>query len=337
MRLRTSDIDGPGITRTRCGRGFRYTDPSGRALDDPRDKERVRGLVIPPAWRDVWICPWPNGHVQAVGTDAAGRRQYLYHPRFREQQEASKHDHVLKVASVLPDLRSEVAGSLAGRGLTRERVLSCAVRLLDLGFFRVGNETYRRANGTYGLTTLLKEHATCAKDEVCFTYPAKYSKTQTRALVDEPACRALRSLLRRRGGGPRLFAYRDAGTWHDLRAEDLNAYLRDHTGADITAKDFRTWHATVLASVALAVSWRVTGDSKAARKRAITRAVKEVSGYLGNTPAVCRASYINPRVVELFEEGRTIAPDLDRLGDGAVFGRPATQGPIEEAVLRLLA
>ncbi len=336
MRLRRSDSEGPGITRVRCGRGFRYLDAAGRPITDAAEKKRLRDLVVPPAWQDVWICPWPNGHIQAMGTDSAGRRQYLYHRRFREQQEAAKHDHVLEVARTLPELRSRVAEDLAARGLSRERVLACAVRLLDLGFFRVGNESYRRDNGTYGLTTLLKEHASCRRGEVCLTYPAKYAKEQSRALVDAPAHRALRALLSRRGGGPRLFVYWQGRAWHEVRAEDLNAYLRDASGTDITAKDFRTWHGTVLAAVALAVSAQVSGDSRTARKRAMTRAVREVSEYLGNTPAVCRASYINPRTFELFEQGRTIAPALDRLGADASFGRPATQGAIEAAVLRLL-
>jgi DNA topoisomerase IB len=186
------------------------------------------------------------------------------------------------------------------------------------------------------LTTLLREHASCRSGEVCLTYPAKYSKTRTLALVDPPACQVLRSLLRRKGGSDRLFAYWQGGAWHEVHADELNAYLRDSAGRDISAKDFRTWHATVLAAVALAVSERIADESMTARKRAVTRAVREVSEYLGNTPAVCRASYINPRVIELFDEGRTIADDLDRLGDGAAFGRPATQGAIEEAVLRLL-
>ncbi|MFI7387316.1 DNA topoisomerase IB [Streptomyces sp. NPDC049813] len=336
-RLRTSHLDRPGITRVRSGSGFRYKDASGRPITDPAEKERLRALVIPPAWQDVWICPWPNGHLQAVGTDAAGRRQYLYHPRFREHQEQAKHDHVLEVARALPDVRAQVTEDLARRGLCRERVLACAVRLLDLGFFRIGNESYRRDNGTYGLTTLLKEHASCRSGEVCLTYPAKYSKTQTRALIDPPACKVLRTLMRRGGESPRLFAYWQGGSWHELSATELNEYLRDSAGRDISAKDFRTWHATVLAAVALAVSARVAKESRTARKGAVTRAVREVSAYLGNTPAVCRASYINPRVVELFEEGRTIADSLEELGDGAAFGHPATQGPIEEAVLRLLA
>ncbi|MFI6090473.1 DNA topoisomerase IB [Streptomyces sp. NPDC051218] len=335
-RLRTSHVDGPGISRVRRGRGFAYKDASGRPITDPQEKERLRRLAVPPAWRDVWICPWPNGHLQAVGTDAAGRRQYLYHPRFRERQEAAKHDHVLEVARALPEVRSQVTEDLGRRGLCRERVLACAVRLLDLGFFRVGNDSYRRDNGTYGLTTLLKEHASCRGGEVSLTYPAKYSKTQTRALVDPPACSVLRALLRRGGGGQRLFAYWQGGAWHELNAAELNDYLRHRAGRDITAKDFRTWHATVLAAVALAVSARVARESRAARKGAVTRAVREVSGYLGNTPAVCRASYINPRVVELFDEGRTIADALEQLGDSAAFGHPATQGAVEEAVLRLL-
>lgn len=336
-RLRTSHVDGPGITRVRSGRGFRYKDASGRPITDPEEKERLRRLVIPPAWEDVWICPWPNGHLQAVGTDAAGRRQYLYHPQFRERQEAAKHDHVLEVARALPAVRAHVTEDLGRRGLCRDRVLACAARLLDLGFFRIGNESYRRDHGTYGLTTLLKEHASCRAGEVTLTYPAKYSKTQTRALVDPPACKVLRALLRRGDGGERLFVYRQGGAWHELNAAELNDYLRERAGEDITAKDFRTWHGTVLAAVALAVSAPVADESRTARKGAVTRAVREVSAYLGNTPAVCRASYINPRVIELFEEGRTIAAALEQLGDGAEFGHPATQGAIEEAVLRLLS
>lgn len=337
MRLRKSSISGPGIQRVRCGRGFRYLDAEGHAVTDAEQKDRIRALVIPPAWEDVWICPWPNGHIQATGKDTAGRRQYLYHQRFREQQEAAKHDHVLEVAGRLPKLRRQVAKDLGSRGLTRDRVLACAARLLDLGFFRVGNEAYRRDHKTYGLTTLMREHASCSRGEVCFTYPAKNAKTQTRALVDPAAYRALQALLRRADDDPRLFAYWHSREWHEVHADDLNGYLNDQTGTDITAKDFRTWHATVLAAVALAVSSPVADESTAARKRAISRAVREVSEYLGNTPAVCRASYINPRVIALFEEGRTVAPALDRLGAGASYGQPATRGDIEEAVLRLLA
>src|SRR4051812_26914684 len=282
-RLRTSDIHGPGITRIRCGRGFRYLDPAGRPLTDRAEKERLRALVIPPAWQDVWICPSPDGHIQATGTDSAGRRQYLYHPRFREQQEAAKHEHVLAVAPALPRLREHAARDLGARGLCQDRVLACAARLLDLGFFRIGNDSYRRDNDTHGLTTLLREHVTCRRGEVRFTYPAKNSQEVSLALAEDSVCRVLRALLRRRDGGERLFCYWRAPTWHDVHADDLNGYLQERTDTGLTAKDFRTWHATVLAAVALAVARPVATESPTARRRAVTHAVREVARYLGNT------------------------------------------------------
>ncbi|MFJ4628285.1 DNA topoisomerase IB [Streptomyces sp. NPDC088847] len=336
-RLRDSALDHPGITRIRCGGGFRYVDPGGRPITDRAERRRLRDLVVPPAWQDVWICPTADGHIQATGTDAAGRRQYLYHPLFRERQEAAKHEHVLEVAPALPLLRKHAAEDLDARGLCRDRVLACAARLLDLGFFRIGNESYRRDNETYGLTTLLREHVSCRGGEVRFSYPAKGAKDASQALAEDSVCRTVRALLRRRDDGERLFVYWQARAWHDMHADDLNAYLREHTGTDLTAKDFRTWHATVLAAVALAVAEPASSESPTARDRAVTHAVREVAGYLGNTPAVCRASYINPRVIELFEEGRTIVSSLDDLGAGVRFGEPATQGAVEEAVLRLLA
>ncbi|MDK9495889.1 DNA topoisomerase IB [Streptomyces katrae] len=334
-RLRTSDPHGPGWRRVRHGRGFRYLGADGVPLS-PADRERVRALVIPPAWEDVWVCPWPNGHIQAVGTDAAGRRQYLYHPRFREQQDAAKHAHVQRVARSLPRLRKRVADDLDGRGLSRVRVLACLTRLLDLGFLRIGGERYARDNGSFGLTTLLREHASCRGGEIRLCFPAKSGKEVTRVLVDEQAHAVVRALLRRRDPGRRLFAYWEHGAWHELHAADLNAYLRDRSGQDVTAKDFRTWYATVLAAVALAVSEGTADASPAHRNGVVARAVREVSGYLGNTPAVCRASYIHPRVIELYEEGQTVAAALGTLGEDGVFGRPATHGRVERAVLRLL-
>ncbi|UQX03790.1 DNA topoisomerase IB [Streptomyces sp. RerS4] len=336
MRLRTSRPDRPGYSRVRHGRGFRYLDPSGAPVKDPAQKARLRALVIPPAWADVWICPWPGGHIQAMGTDAAGRRQYLYHQRFRERQEAAKHEHVLDVARRLPRLREGIRADLDARGLTRDRVLACTARLLDLGFFRVGGAAYRKDHEAYGLTTLLPEHASCRRGEVCFTYPGKSGQEQTRALVDPAAYTVVRALLRRDGSRSQLFAYRNGHVWHDVTAADVNEYLRTRSGADITAKDFRTWHATVLAAVALAVSAEAAAGSRAQRAKAESRAVREVSGYLGNTPAVCRASYIHPRLFELFEDGVTIRPALDRLGIGVDYGHPATHGEVEAAVLRLL-
>ncbi|MBT2478840.1 DNA topoisomerase IB [Streptomyces sp. ISL-94] len=337
MRLRTSRPDRPGYTRVRHGRGFRYLDPAGQPVSDPAERARLRALMIPPAWTDVWICTWPGGHIQAMGTDAAGRRQYLYHQRFREQQEATKHEHVLDAARRLPRLREGIERDLAGRGLGRDRVLACAARLLDLGFFRVGGQAYRRDHEAYGLTTLLREHAACRRGGVCFRYPGKSGQEQTLALADPTTCEVVRALLRRRDGDSQLFVYWQGRSWRDVHADEVNDYLRSRSGADITAKDFRTWHATVLAAVALAVSVDVAGDSRARRMRAEARAVHEVSGYLGNTPAVCRASYINPRLFELFENGVTVKPALDRLGKGVEYGQPATHGEIEAAVLRLLS
>jgi DNA topoisomerase IB len=336
VRLRTSSCDGPGYRRVRSGRGFRYLDPQGEPLTDADALARIRALVIPPAWREVWICPWPNGHLQAVGTDDAGRRQYLYHEEFRARQDEAKHAHVREVARALPDLRARVRADLDDRGLTRPRVTACAVRLLDLGFFRIGSDSHTRENHTYGLTTMLREHVTCGRGEIAFNFPAKSGVRMVRALVDEDAEKVVRALLRRPRGGDRLLAYYEGRAWHELHGSDLNEALRRLSGTDITAKDFRTWHATVLAAVAVSVTAEAGRDSKAARKRQTTRAVKEVSRYLGNTPAVCRSSYIDPRVFEAFEQGHTIAPALSRLGEHGDFGRPATQGAVEAAVLELL-
>ncbi|MEU1462421.1 DNA topoisomerase IB [Streptomyces sp. NPDC005727] len=336
MRLRTSSCDRPGFTRVRAGRGFRYRDESGAPLTDPAQRARLRDLTIPPAWRDVWICPWPNGHLQAVGTDAAGRRQYLYHEQFRAEQDRAKHEHVRRVARALPELREQVSADLAGRGLSRPRVIACAVRLLDLGFFRVGSDRHTRTSETYGLTTMLREHVSCGRGEIAFSFPAKGGTETVRALVDDQAHAVACALLRRPRGGDRFLAFHDHGAWHDLHSDDLNEALRRLSGTDVTAKDFRTWHATVLAAVALAVTAGGARSSESARHRQTARAVREVSHYLGNTPAVCRASYIDPRVFELFEQGVTIAPALSRLGEHGDFGRPATQGAVEAAVLGLL-
>jgi DNA topoisomerase-1 len=335
LRLHHSRPTDPGYRRLRHGRGFRYLDTRGEPLRDPAELARIRKLVIPPAWRDVWICTRPNGHLQAVGTDDAGRRQYLYHPQFRAEQEQAKHEHVLDVAEALPAVREAVEAHLGDRGLTRQRVLATAVRLLDLGFFRIGNERYTELNSSYGLTTLLREHSRCQAGAVLFTYTGKHGKEIALTVADPAACRTLTSLLRRRGGGDRLLAYWERRAWHDLSSDDVNTYLKELAGLEITAKDFRTWHATVMAAVALAVSQPVA-RSETARRRAIARAAREVAGYLGNTPAVCRASYINPRVVELYEEGVTIAAALPHLGDEGANGVPATQGPAERAVLRML-
>ncbi|MEU7428973.1 DNA topoisomerase IB [Streptomyces sp. NPDC040750] len=336
MRLRTVSCDDPGYGRVRCGRGLRYVGTDGTPLTDPRQTARIRALTIPPAWRDVWICPLANGHLQAVGTDAAGRRRYLYHEQFRAERDKAKHAHVRQVARALPELRAKVATDLAGRGLSRPRVTACAVRLLDLGFFRIGSDRHTRTSETYGLTTMLREHVTCGRGEITFSFPAKGGVRTVRALVDDQVRTVTRALLRRPRDGDRFLAFHENGAWHDLHGDDLNEALRRLSGTDVTAKDFRTWHATVLAAVAVSVTAGPARATRTARRRQITRAVREVSHYLGNTPAVCRASYIDPVVFERFDQGVTIAPALTRLGEHGDFGRPATQGAVEAAVLDLL-
>jgi DNA topoisomerase IB len=335
MELHRSDLDEPGYGRRRSGKGFVYLGLDGRPLTDAAEKQRIKELVIPPAWKGVWICPDPDGHIQAIGTDAAGRRQYLYHEAWREQRDQEKHEHVLELADRLPKVRDTLTEHLSGRGYTRERVLAAAVRLIDLGFFRIGGEAYAAENNTFGIATVLREHVTCRRGEVAFEYPAKGSKELYKSVAEEDVCKVVSGLRRRRDDSPGLLAYRTPTGWHDVTTTDINDFIREVTGGDFTAKDFRTWHATVLAAVGLAVSERA-GDSDTARRRAIVRVVKEVAAYLGNTPAVARASYIDPRIIDLYEEGRTIAPALGALGKEASEGELATQGPVEQAVLDLL-
>lgn len=335
--LTRSDLAGPGIRRRRCGRGFRYLGPDG-APPGAGELMRIKALVIPPAWEDVWICPAPDGHIQAVGTDAAGRRQYLYHPRWRELRDREKFDRMREFGRALPWIRAVVARHLNGRDLSRERVLAAAVRLIDLGFFRAGGEEYAASNGSFGLATIRREHVTCRKDEITFDYTAKGGKHREQAVADDDVCAVVMSLKRRRSAPDigDLLVYRSGKRWHNVTAADINDYLGEISGSDFTAKDFRTWHATVLAAVGLAVS-EPAAESPTARKRAVARVVREVAGYLGNTPAVARASYIDPRVIECYAEGVTIAPALGKLGEGREFGDAATAGYAEKAVLDLLA
>lgn len=338
-RLRRVSPTSPGLTRVRRGRGFAYLDAAGNPVRDEATLERISALVIPPAWSDVWICPVASGHLQAVGTDAAGRRQYRYHDHWRLTRDLAKHERVLDVASTLPAVRDQVALDLARQGLDRERVLACAVRLLDLGFFRIGSEQYATRNQTsppsYGLATLRKEHVTVTRQGVVtFDFIAKSGKQRVQSLVEPELAAVVQALKRRRSDEPNLFAYRTGRDWTLLRSTDINDHLRSLSGTEISAKDFRTWSATVLAAVGLAVS--VDLPTPAARRRAVTRVVQEVSHYLGNTPAVCRSSYIDPRVIDLYEQGVTIAKDLRLLGEQVAPGHPATQGAVERAVLRLL-
>ena len=334
-RLRRVDCAQPGIRRLRRGRGFAYVDADGNRVEDPEALQRIADLVIPPAWKDVWICPLPNGHIQATGTDVAGRRQYRYHDAWRTARDREKHERMLEFAAVLQSARERILADLRGDALDRTRVLAAAARLLDLGFFRIGSEEYAEKNESYGLATMRRDHVTCTGGVLTFDYRAKSGKQRVQSLGDEELCELVRILKRRRSGGPELLAFREDGRWVDVKSHDINDYLRDITGGDFTAKDFRTWHATVLCAVALAVSTRAP-TSESARKRAVSRAVKEVAHYLGNTPTVCRASYIDPRIFDRYNDGLTIQAELHRLGAETQVGELATQGAVEDAVLRLL-
>ena len=321
----------PGWTRRRVGKGFTYLDQNGNRLDR-YDRERVEKLVIPPAWKEVWVCPVPNGHLQAVGTDDAGRRQYIYHEQWRLQRDKSKHERVLTVAARLPEARRTVAAHLQLPGMPYERALGTAFRLLDLGFFRIGGETYAEENNSYGLATILKEHVSIEGHEVVFDYIAKSGKERYIALADDLVRNAVDDLLRRREGGPELLAYRDGEEGIDVTSTDINTYVKDVVGGEVSAKDFRTWHGTGIAAVALARAGKP--NSETARKRAISGTYKQVSTYLGNTPAVAKASYEDPRVIDLYNDGVAVNPELvaeeSNLFDGA------THGEVEQAVLELL-
>lgn len=306
-RLRRADCGAPGIKRVRRGRGFSFEDGCGETIADAETLERIRGLAIPPAWREVWICPDPFGHIQATGYDEAGRKQYLYHQRWQQRQAERKFELVREFATQLPRLRRGVTADLRRRGMPRERALACAVRLLDLGFFRVGSEVYAEENESFGLATVRREHVTIGRNEVVFDFPAKSGQRRVQSIRDAAARRALEAMYRRRSGPDDLLAYRQGSEWRDVRSDEINEYIKERIGPAFSAKDFRTWHGTVLAAVALA-SEEAPPRTAAAAKRAIAGAVKEVSEALGNTPAVCRASYIDPRVLDRYRDGVTIEP-----------------------------
>ena len=332
VRLRTVSPSDTGWTRRRAGKGFVYLDQLGVRLT-PEDRERCVRLVIPPAWEEVWICQRPNGHLQAVGTDAAGRRQYLYHPEWRRKRDESKHDRVLEVAGRLPRARRRVAVHLQLDGMPYERALATAFRLLDLGFFRIGGETYAEANHSYGLATIRKEHVTVENRTVVFDFVAKSGQERYVALADDLVRASVADLLRRRSGGPELLAYKDGRRWKDVTSTDINSYVKEQVGGEVSAKDFRTWHGTVIAAVALAGA-NADATTATARKRAVSAAMKQVSEYLGNTPTVARSSYVDPRVIDLFADGVTISPKLASLDDDLSDG--STHGKVERAVLNLL-
>ncbi len=332
VRLRTVRPASKGWTRRRVGRGFTYVDDTGAKIS-PSDVERIKSLAIPPAWENVWICPVPNGHIQAVGVDSAGRKQYLYHPDWRTKRDAMKFDRVLEVARELSRTRASVLEHLALPAMPLERAAATAVRLLDLGYFRIGSDAYTDENGSFGLTTLERRHVTRRKGRLIFSFTGK-SGVDHCIEIDDPLCiDAVETMRRRRSPEPRLMAYQADRRWQPLDASRVNDYLRTSTGGDMTAKDFRTWHATVLAAAALADT-KEHGDTKASRKRAIRQAMVEVSTYLGNTPAIAKASYVDPRVVDLYEDGVTIEKEVVQEEHATTEER---QDAIEQAVLKMLA
>jgi DNA topoisomerase IB len=330
-RLRRTSPDQPGWTRRRAGKGFVYLDQKGRRLPE-EDAERVRDLVIPPAWEDVWITPYPNGHLQAVGTDDAGRRQYLYHPQWRERRDAEKFDRMLLFGKALTKARERVLLDLGLEGMPLERACAAAVRLLDLGYFRIGNDVYADTNGSFGLTTLERRHVRRRGDELVFSFVGKSGVEHEITISDRVVIEAIEIMRRRRFvDDDRLLSYRNGRSWRSLLPELVNEYVRESTGLESTAKDFRTWHATVIAAAALADS-EEPGHTKASQKRAVSGAMKEVASFLGNTPTLARSSYVDPRVVDAYHRGKTIGRATRRDYDTP----DARQAALERATLKLL-
>ncbi len=339
-RTRRVDCSGPGIARLRRGRGFAYVDAGGARIEDEATIDRIRALAIPPAWRDVWICTDPHGHIQATGIDAAGRKQYRYHDLWRRRRDQAKFDAMVAFARALPALRRRVARDLVGDGggagpddLGKARVLACAVRLLDVGLFRIGGEDYAAQNETYGLTTLRKAHVRVERDGLLFDFPAKHGVRRVQRVCDADVRAVIVALKRRRGGGEELLAFRRDRRWIDVKADDVNAYLKEAAGGDFSAKDFRTWHATALCAVALAVRAQDV-TSRTSRRRLLKAAVDEVATFLGNTPAVARGSYIDPRIVDRFEEGLTVAAALAAEHEPVEGDEPVPEQNVSERVRR---
>ncbi|WP_067658089.1 DNA topoisomerase IB [Nocardia harenae] len=331
MRLRRSDPGGPGLRRVRRGKGFSYHTADGGPASR-EDIERIRALVIPPAWRDVWISAHPNGHIQAVGTDAAGRKQYLYHERWRSARDEEKFDRVLTLAAELPAVRAQVHADLGLRGLPRRRVEAVAVDLLDRGVFRVGGEEYAEENGTRGVATLLREQVTVSGDAMLFDYTAKSGLRRRVRVTDAELARAVRSLRRSRADSDRLLVYRQGAAYRELRSDDINARFKELACCECSAKDLRTWQGTVLAAVTFAALGRP--ESERGRKRVRREVMETVAEALGNTPTVARESYVDPRVVRAWEHGDTIAnalPRAERQQD-----EDARRDILERAVIRLL-
>jgi len=331
-RLRRSDCSAAGIHRRGRGRGFSFEDAEGTTITDEETLQRIRDLAIPPAWKEVWICPDPLGHIQATGFDEAGRKQYRYHDRWDLRRATRKYAAMREFAAALPQLRRVVRRDIALEGMPRERALATAVRLLDLGFFRIGGEEYAESNDSYGLATIRCEHVHRDGEEIVFDFPAKSNQRRIQAIVDEEAIAALETMRRRRGGPEDLLAWKEGRRWRDVRSADVNDYIQEAIGGEFSAKDFRTWSGTLLAAAALAGEEKPASD--AAAKRTVNRAVKTVAAALGNTPAVCRRSYIDPRVFDRYRDGETIDVGRRAASEGRMSER--TRQKIEREVLDLI-
>ena len=293
-----SDPHRTGITRARAGGGFRYLSPPGAQITDGETLQRIRALRIPPAWENVWISPDPRGHIQATGVDSRGRLQYLYHQLWREQRDAQKFAHMLRFASALPALREAAQRDLRRRGLTRDRVVAGVVRLIDLGLFRIGSERYAELDHHYGATTLEKRHVRVTRDGILFDYVAKWGRQRTICVTDRVVQPTVRALAQSDNGLEELFCYEHDDAWHRLHSRDVGTYIATQAGGHFTAKEFRTWNATVLMALVLA---NAGPPGPQGRKRVISASVREVARALGDTPAVARSSYIDPRLISRYE------------------------------------
>ena len=322
----------PGITRRRAGKSFSYRTPQGEVVRDAAALARIRGLAIPPAWSEVWICHHANGHIQATGRDGKGRKQYRYHPRWREVRDAAKYDHMVEFADALPALRARVKADMGRPGLPREKVLATVVHLLETTLIRVGNDDYARQNESFGLTTLRRDHVAVEGARLRFSFKGKSGKTWRLGITDRRVARIVRQCQDL--PGQELFQYQDAeGGLHDVSSADVNAYLREACGRDITAKDFRTWAGTVLAALALREYERV--DSDAAAKRNVRAAIEHVASRLGNTPTICRKCYVHPAILDLYLEG-SLALEVAAEAGAELRDDIGTLRPEEAAVLALL-
>ena len=307
-RLRRSSTKGRGYHRVRSGSGFSYKDPHGTTVTDPEVRKRLEDLVIPPAWDDVWISPYENGHILATGIDGAGRRQYMYHPSWRDRMDKIKYDRALALAESLPTARRMVTQDLRRPEPDRRRALAAAFRMLDQGSLRVGSERYATEHGSHGLSTLLCTHAHISGDDIELEFPGKSHQAWSSTIHDADLARVLVG-MKRRGPTARLLSFRErrGDDWEPVTAEDINAYVKERAGEDFTAKDFRTLHGTVAAAVDLAETGVLSSQAK--RKKAISHAVKAACVVLGNTPTVARQSYIDPRLLDAYEHGETIDPE----------------------------